>query len=352
MTGAGDSPDADNASEGMALPRRPAARKNAMHRRLLAFLRCPECDGALELSGGDPGDAADEVEDGLLRCTGGHHFPITRGVPRMLSGLRPPDERTSASFSHEWQFHQVGDSTWGMSVQDRVRCYFLEPLRIPVHDLEGKVLLDAGCGNGSQSIAYTEFGLEVIAVDLSSGVDRGQDYRGHLDQSRRDRVHFVQGDLQAPPLAAGSVDIIHSAGVLHHTPDTEQTFRRLCSLVKPGGTFYVWLYKYEPVVTPIVNGIRQVTTKLPSTAFTKVANGLASPFILFCRSLDRLGVRSYPTMTRREAALAVIDIFGAPYAHNHSYPEVVGWYESEGFDEVWPCNDDRRGFGVCGRKAG
>ena len=29
-------------------------------------------------------------------------------------------------------------------------------------------MLDAGCGNGSQSVAYTALGLEVIAVDLSS----------------------------------------------------------------------------------------------------------------------------------------------------------------------------------------
>ena len=50
-----------------------------------------------------------------------------------------------------------------------------------------------------------------------------------------------------------------------------------------------------------------------------------------------------------EAALALMDIFGAPYAYYHSYDEVFGWYQAEGFGEVWPCNDGRRGFGVCGR---
>jgi hypothetical protein len=54
-------------------------------------------------------------------------------------------------------------------------------------------------------------------------------------------------------------------------------------------------------------------------------------------------------MTRKEAALAVHDIFGAPFAHYHSFDEVADWFASVGIRNLWPCNDDRRGFGVCGR---
>ena len=139
--------------------------------------------------------------------------------------------------------------------------------------------------------------------------------------------------------------------MLHAIDDTEKTFRGLCPLLKPGGTFYVWFYKYEPIVTPIVNTLRAATTRLPAPVFAKVANVMAPPFIGFCWLVDALGVRRYPSMTRREAALALMDIFGAPYAHYHSYPEVAEWYRSEGFVETWPCNDDRRGFGVCGRRS-
>jgi len=68
--------------------------------------------------------------------------------------------------------------------------------------------------------------------------------------------------------------------------------------------------------------------------------------------VDRLGARSYAPLSRREAAVAVSDIFGAPYAHPHSFGEVDGWLRSEGFDETWPVNETRRGFGVCGRRTG
>lgn len=324
-----------------------------------------------------------EVSEGLLHCDERHVFPVIRGVPRLLpDSLREHlpalralalngagasarrlvdqltaedpqrfdyDQRTRASFSCEWEFHNIGDKTWGMELEPRVHKYFVSSIGIPVDEMPGKVLLDAGCGNGSQSVAYTAFGLEVIGVDLSSGLEHGQAFRHRYPNARPDKVHFIQADLQHPPLAQHSVDIIHSAGVLHHTPSTEQTFRGLCPLLRPGGTFYVWLYKYERLVTPVVNAIRRATVRLSAPAFDRFARAGAAPFRAFCAVMNRTGLRTYPEISQREAALALTDIFGVPYAHYHSFPEVREWFKSEGFEEPWPCNADRRGFGICGR---
>ena len=351
-----------------------------MRERLLLFLRCPQCGGKLELL---PTTAdGEEVLEGLLACSHEHWFPVVRAIPRMLpdslqehwprvepyvSSLPPEraaslrhsldaasaswsyDKRTRENFSLEWDFHEVGDATWGIELEDRVRKFFLEPIGVPRAELEGKVLLDAGCGNGSQSVAYTEFGLEVIALDLSSGVEHGLTFLGRREKADAQRIHFVQGDLQNPPLADRCVDLIHSAGVLHHTPDTRGTFGRLCRVLKPGGTFYVWLYKREQGVTEVVNSLRAVTTRLRPATFARVATAFAVPFQAFRAGANALGLRKYPPTTRRESALALMDIFGAPHAHAHSFPEVATWYDEEGFVEVWPCNDDRRGFGACGR---
>ena len=263
--------------------------------------------------------------------------------------VRGYDRRTRANFSLEWENYEVGDRTWGMDLQTRVRDYFIDVIRIPVTDLDGSVMLDAGCGNGSQSVAYTEFGLEVVALDLSSGLEHGYAFRHRYEKARPDRVHFLQGDLLSPPLGSGRFDLIHSMGVLHHTPSTEESFRTLCPLLRPGGTLCVWLYSYEPWVTPLVNSIRAVTTRIPAGAFARLAHTLAVAFQLFTMCVNALGVRSYARLSRREAALALMDIFGAPYAHYHSFAEVAGWYGDEGFDEVWECAKSRRGFGACGR---
>lgn len=356
-----------------------------MYERVLSWLRCPGCRSSfdheplvVEESQGEP-----EVDVGLLCCQQGHWFPVVRGIPRLLpSSLddhwgemaehlersasprvralreeRPStpttvghDRRTQANFSLEWQYFELGDKTWGIELEDRVRDFFLDALRIPVDELHGKVVLDAGCGNGSQSVAYTEFGPEVIALDLSSGLEHGQAYRHVHEGARPERVHFVQADLQSPPLARGCVDIVHSVGVLQATPDTKRTFDALCPLLRPDGTFYVWLIGYEAGVTPLLNAIRTVTTRVPSPVFARVARFMAPPYQLFCKTVNALGIRSYPPMERREAALAIMDIFGTPYAHYHSYPEVVSWFREHGFDEVWECNVSRRGFGACARR--
>lgn len=351
-----------------------------MRVRLLDLLCCPDCRKELQLLNFAEVDG--EITDGVLFCENEHFFPIVGGIPRMLSNsfadhwpstkekaptplpaaleniitrldLNSPavtfDSATKANFSNEWDNHVIGDRTWTMELSDRVEWFFLDPVRIPPGELSGKLLLDAGCGNGSQSVAYTAFGLEVVAVDLSTGLEKGYAYRNKHEGAKPDNVHFVQADLQKPPLKEDSVDIIHSAGVLHHTPDTEKTFRMLSPLLKKDGRFYIWLYKYEKVVTPIVNSMRWVTTRIPAPLFAKIASITAVPFIGFCWTVNKLGIRRYETPSRREAALAVHDIFGAPYAHYHDFDEVSGWFESVGITEYWPCNDDRRGFGVCGR---
>jgi SAM-dependent methyltransferase len=258
-------------------------------------------------------------------------------------------DQTRHAFNLEWREHHLGDRTWGMSVDDRVRRYFLEPLRMDLGRLRELVVLDAGCGNGSQSAAYTQYVGHVIAIDLSQSVVLGEQLRRKLEESRRAKLQFIQADLQRPPLAPRSVDVIHSAGVLHHTPDTRATFRTLVPLLRSGGTFYLWVYRYEPLVTPLVNALRMVTTRTAPDTLATLCRAMAPMFQLLTRILSVLKVRSYPRMARREATLALMDIFGPPYAHYHSTPEVIRWFEAEGFVDVWPCNRSRRGFGVCGR---
>lgn len=351
-----------------------------MRERLLEFLCCPDCHDEIKLEVFD--FLADEIISGVLYCPQEHFFPISGGIPRLLpnslkeywreieSSVPSPvpvpikslfekssfvaktkdyDTRTKTNFSNEWDNHQVGGKTWTMDLDDRVQWFFLDPIKIPKEELSGKLMLDAGCGNGSQSVAYTEFGLEVVALDLSTGLEKGYAFRKMYNRGNPKRVHFVQADLQNPPLVEGVFDIIHSAGVLHHTPNTEETFRQLRPLLKSGGTMYVWLYKYENIVTPIVNTLRVVTTRIPSALFSKVADLTSISFIGFCWTVNKLGIRKYETLDRREATLAIHDIFGAPYAHYHSFDEVANWFKSVGITEIWPCNDDRRGFGVCGK---
>jgi SAM-dependent methyltransferase/uncharacterized protein YbaR (Trm112 family) len=345
-----------------------------MHLRLLQLLRCPDCQQGFSLSAGSGPPGSPEVRSGLLACPNQHRFPVVAGIPRIfpealglhqrelepslpaLATVAAPDraqaadiQRTRESFSREWANHRLGDRTWYLDLEARVQGVFLDALRIPPCELGHKTVLDAGCGNGSQSVAYGQHAAEVIAIDLSTGVELGQALLQRWPGARPDRVHFIQADLRKAPLPPGSVDIIHAAGVLHHTPDTYASFKALLPLLRPGGTFYVWVYRYEPLVTPLLRLLRAVTTRLPVVVLDRLSRLLAVPFIGFTMALNAVGLRAYPRIRRREAALALMDIFGPPYAHYHSPAEVTGWFQAHGFTEVWSCDHSRRGFAVCGR---
>jgi ubiquinone/menaquinone biosynthesis C-methylase UbiE len=320
----------------------------------------------LTLDGPESGaDPAAEVTTGTLSCEHGHLHPVVGGIPRLLPkgppgtardhgrarsrGRDRRQERVRESFSREWSKHELGDRTWYIDAGTYVRGVFLDAVRIPGDELRGKVAVDAGCGNGGQSVALADHVGQVIALDISSGVELGEQLRRQWEGEGRDRTDFIEADLQHPPLRPATADVIYAIGVLHHTPDTHRTFLGLVSLLRPGGTLSVWLYRYEPVVTPILRALRAVTTRLPPRGVEVLAEVMATPFIAFTRVVDRLGVRGYPVeITRREASKALIDIFGAPYAHCHSTSEVEGWFRSAGFVEWW-ANEGRRGFQLTGR---
>ena len=345
-----------------------------MHLRLLQLLRCPDCQQGFSLTAAPGPPGSPEVRTGLLACPNQHLFPVVAGIPRIFPGAlavhrpaleplpqalatpaaagRPPAgdiRRTRESFSREWANHRLGDRTWYLELEARVQGTFLDALGIPPGELRHKTVLDAGCGNGSQSVAYGQHVAEVIAIDLSSGVELGQALLQRWPGARPDRIHFVQADLRQAPLPPASVDVIHAAGVLHHTPDTYASFTALLPLLRPGGTFYVWLYRYEPLVTPLLRLLRAVTTRLPVAVLDRLSRLLAVPFIVFTMVLNASGLRAYPRIRRREAALALMDIFGPPYAHCHSPEEVTGWFQAHGFTQVWSRDHSRRGFAVCGR---
>jgi uncharacterized protein YbaR (Trm112 family) len=115
----------------------------------------PECKGRFRLKRPVLGNG-DEVESGTLACGSGHAFPVVGGVPRLLGARSRRDvDRARESFSREWTHHELGDRTWYEDLETRVRTTFIEVLGVPREELATKAIVDAGCGNGSQSVAFS-----------------------------------------------------------------------------------------------------------------------------------------------------------------------------------------------------
>ena len=150
-------------------------------RALLAWLRCPVCHTCL-----DPGTDLDPIDAGRLTCLKAHSFPIVRGIPRFVVS-----DAYTRSFSYEWnRFRktQLDSQTGRTDTRDRLQA----SLNFPLEKLEGKLVLDAGCGMGRFAEVIHRYGGEYVGLDYSFAVDAANANAGDLE-----RVHFVQADLFA-----------------------------------------------------------------------------------------------------------------------------------------------------------
>lgn len=100
-------------------------------------------------------------------------------------------------------------------------------------NLQGRRVLDIGCGQGDTSVAFALRGAEVWSVDVSEKmVDLTRQLAQHHGVS--DRVHAEVCRVEALPYAADFFDIVFADGVLHHL-EMRQAVPILVRVLKPGG---------------------------------------------------------------------------------------------------------------------
>jgi 2-polyprenyl-6-hydroxyphenyl methylase / 3-demethylubiquinone-9 3-methyltransferase len=98
-------------------------------------------------------------------------------------------------------------------------------------DLEGRLVLDAGCGGGLVARELAAAGAEVVGVDRS---------HGSLEVARRAvglPFRPAQGRLEHLPFVDGAFDAVVAADVLEHLPDLPAAVAELARVLAPGGSF-------------------------------------------------------------------------------------------------------------------
>jgi malonyl-CoA O-methyltransferase len=106
-----------------------------------------------------------------------------------------------------------------------------QPFRAAVGDVNGRDVLELGCGTGRHSVWLAERGAKVTALDFSDGMlaaARAKPGAGVID--------FRQHDLHDPlPFPDGRFDLVVSALVLEHLRDLGWFFREARRVLKPTG---------------------------------------------------------------------------------------------------------------------
>jgi SAM-dependent methyltransferase len=99
-----------------------------------------------------------------------------------------------------------------------------------IPDVEGKRVLDAGCGTGVYTEYLVERGAEVVGVDVSG------EMLAHAADRVGDRAELRRADLAEPlDFAADSFDGVVSALALGYVEEWGPTFAEFARLLRPGG---------------------------------------------------------------------------------------------------------------------
>jgi len=117
----------------------------------------------------------------------------------------------------------------------------INPLRLDwirkYADLEGRKVLDIGCGGGILTEAMAAAGATVTGLDMAEkplAVARLHQIESALD------VNYQQGT--AEELArkeAGQYDVVTCLEMLEHVPEPSQVIASACQLVRPGGDVFL-----------------------------------------------------------------------------------------------------------------
>ena len=147
-----------------------------------------------------------------------------------------------------------------------------------VDSLSPSRVLDAACGTGRHSEYLAGRGHRIIGVDRSPEM---------LQRARRKvpAADFREGDLEALPLEAESVDVVVCALALVHLPHVEGAIREFARVVRPGGR--VIISDVHPF--PILLGWQaQFRTASGAAGFMRLHPHLASAY---CQAYAAAGLR-------------------------------------------------------------
>ena len=103
--------------------------------------------------------------------------------------------------------------------------------------MPSQVIADLGAGEGTFSQLLARNAKQVIAVDNS---EKMVEFGAKLAKDHRfENLEYRLGDLQSPPIEAGSVDLAFFSQSLHHAEKPAEAIRAAYEIIKPGGSIVV-----------------------------------------------------------------------------------------------------------------
>jgi SAM-dependent methyltransferase len=214
-----------------------------------------------------------------LRCAHGHAYPVTGGVPVLLTDDRPDchpyfeESRRAGAADAEGPGGSSSSTQPGRGVDPFVQQEIVKTNGIlyrgregvlprypipafPLDDGRDRRLLDIGCNWGRWCIAASQRGFQATGIDPSLTAVRAA-YR--VSRQLGVAPQFLTGDGRSLPFPDGSFDVVYSYSVLQHfsKEDARATIAEAARVVRPGGTVLIQMAN--------LLGVRQLYNQLRDT---------------------------------------------------------------------------------------
>lgn len=144
----------------------------------------------------------------------------------------------------------------------RVRDYDEGEFTQSMHEFDkhaGEKVLDIGCGNGWLVTNFARGGANITGIDLTRTAV-------NLTRQRLDSyglsAELKVGNAEELPFADNTFDYLTSAGVLHHTPNTEKAVSEAIRVLKPGGRGMISFYYKHPSMSPLLWPVTRIFVHL------------------------------------------------------------------------------------------
>lgn len=101
----------------------------------------------------------------------------------------------------------------------------------------GDIVLDLGCGTGTQAMKLHEIVGEngfIYGIDIT-----GEMIEEAKRANDRSNIRFMTGDIHELPLVDGQVDVVLSNCVINHSLKKEKVYTEIFRVLKPGGHFLI-----------------------------------------------------------------------------------------------------------------
>jgi len=342
---------------------------------LVEQIICPQCHTNFSLKVRKK--LKEDIIQGTLICTNKHEFPIIRGIPRLVSDKQKDFVKTEDAFSSKWRnFNKTYHNKKWIDGQKK---WFLERFGwksiSKLNDFlkTRSKILDAGTGVGNSAKLFSSNSkAQVFAIDASESIEFAYKKYG-----KTQNIHFLQADIRKLPFKNNFFDFICSDQVLHHTKDTESSFKKLSKLLTKKGVISIYVYRKKGPLREFADDhIRESTIKMTEKQCMEFSENMA----LLGKSLSQLkkkivikedipllkikagtyDVQRFlywnflkcwwsPDVPFAQSVATNFDWYYPKFAYRHSEKEVRKWFKDIKL-KIIHFNEIESGFSINGKK--